>query len=232
MGASVKKTKLVPRKRKKDEEVMETIEIEDDADDGREVESQPGIGKGDGASQRKTSHTVSYPGSSGHPFSSPRSSGHPITSQGFSGHPVTSSSGPGYSGHPVTSSPGPGYSGHPVTSSPGPGYYGHPATYPGYSGHPAWSPNLLPAHSSHGHPATYPGYSGHPAWSPNLLPAHSSHLGQIGAMAMSSLAKSIMEGAAPMLNTLLHANLQVTRELSVKTGDGEFEKTVKVTFTF
>ena len=193
MGASVKKTKLVPRKRKKDEEVMETIEIEDDADDGREVESQPGIGKGDGASQRKTSHTVSYPGSSGHPFSSPRSSGHPITSQGFSGHPVTSSSGPGYSGHPVTSSPGPGY---------------------------------------YGHPATYPGYSGHPAWSPNLLPAHSSHLGQIGAMAMSSLAKSIMEGAAPMLNTLLHANLQVTRELSVKTGDGEFEKTVKVTFTF
>ena len=51
-------------------------------------------------------------------------------------------------------------------------------------------------------------------------------------MAMASMAKSIMEGAAPMLHTLLLANMQVTRELSVKTGDGEYEKTVKVIFEF
>ena len=68
--------------------------------------------------------------------------------------------------------------------------------------------------------------------SENLLPAHSSQLGQIGAMAMASIARSIMEGAAPLLHTLLHANMQVTRELSVKTDDGEYEKTVKVNFEF
>ena len=67
-----------------------------------------------------------------------------------------------------------------------------------------------------------------PQQSGNFLPSHSSQLGQIGALAMGSLARGVMEGAAPMLQTLLLANMQVTRELSVKTGDGGNEKTVKV----
>ena len=67
-----------------------------------------------------------------------------------------------------------------------------------------------------GCPVTTPDFSTHTPnpfqLSDNLLPAHSSRLGQIGAMAMASMAKSIMEGAAPMLHTLLLANMQVKKK--------------------
>ena len=79
MGASVKKTTLVPRKRKRNEEVLETIEIEDDAEDKEEVKSQPRKGKGDGPSAGISCHPGSYPGFSGQAVTPPGFSGQVIT---------------------------------------------------------------------------------------------------------------------------------------------------------
>ena len=197
MGAPVRKTQLVPRKRKRDVEVLvDAIEIDEAGEIGGELTSKSGSENGDAGPALQTCSEVvippsALPGNTAPLNPSPVCSPYP----GFSGQAVTS---PGFSGHPVTSL---------YTSTGNPG---RPVTTPDFSTHTS-NPFQL---------------------ADNLLPAHSSHLGQIGAMAMASMAKSIMEGAAPMLHTLLLANMQVTRELSVKTGDGEYEKTVKVLFEF
>ena len=70
--------------------------------------------------------------------------------------------------------------------------------------------------------------SPHSFHSNQSLSSHSSQMGQLGAHVMGSVARSVMEGAAPMLQALLMANMQVTRELSVKTSDGQEEQTIKV----